>query len=91
MVEVIQDTLYSCLYPPLRFCDECVRESCGVNPQQGAWNNALKGETSPLRVAFVLQTLLCLLRLYNNKSGNVGSIAVLRSILDVGLGRWSEW
>ena len=84
---MIQDTLYSCLYPPLRFCDESVGDSCWRNSQQGAWNEALKGETSPLRVAFVLQTLLCLLRLYNNKSGNVGSIAVLRSILDVGLGR----
>ena len=41
-----------------------------------------------LRVAFVLQTLLCLLRLYNNKSGNVGSIAVLRSILDVRMRSW---
>lgn len=86
---MIQDTLYSCLYPPLRFwCDESV-DGYGVNSQQQAWNDALKGETSPLRVAFVLQTLLCLLRLYNNKSGNVGTIAVLRSILDVSLGSWS--
>lgn len=85
---MIQDTLYSCLYPPLRFsCEESV-DSFPVNFQQQAWNDALKGETSPLRVAFVLQTLLCLLRLYNNKSGNVGSIAVLRSILDVRMRSW---
>ena len=85
---MIQDKLYSCLYPPLRFsCEESV-DSFPVNSQQQAWNDALKGETSPLRVAFVLQTLLCLLRLYNNKSGNVGSIAVLRSILDVRMRSW---
>ena len=80
---MVQDTLYSCLYSPLRFSCESALDTPGVNPQQCAWNKALGGETSPLRVAFVLQTLLCLLRLYNNKSGNVGSIAVLRSILDV--------
>lgn len=44
---MIQDTLYSYLYPPLRFsCEESV-DSFPVNSQQQAWNDALKGETSP--------------------------------------------
>ena len=40
-------------------------------------------EPTRLRVAFVLQTLLCLLRLYGNKQANSISISVLRSIFDV--------
>lgn len=40
-------------------------------------------EQTRLRVAFVLQTLLCLLRLYGNKQANSVSISVLRSIFDV--------
>ena len=61
-------------------------QSFPVSQQQQQWNQAMS-EHIRLRVAFVLQTLLCLLRLYGNKQANGVSISVLRSIFDVGMSR----
>ena len=57
-------------------------KSFPLSQQQQLWNEAMSEQTR-LRVAFVLQTLLCLLRLYGNKQANSVSISVLRSIFDV--------
>lgn len=74
------DTLYPSFYPSLSFMPP--PQTSLISQQQQLWDNSMS-EPTRLRVAFVLQTLLCLLRLYGNKQANSISISVLRSIFDV--------
>ena len=50
---------------------------------QCTWNKLITANETPLRVAFVIHTLLCLLRLYSNKPAHSETIQILRRILNV--------
>ena len=79
-LSVIVDTLYPSLFPSFTILPSSLEDNQTLVQQR--WNLLLQN-TSPLRVSFVIHTLLSLLRLYINKQSNNDTIAVLRKILAV--------